>query len=206
MAEIIDLTRRLRENLLSGGPLQFRRGDWQEGYAMMCAREESRRFEEHRMEALRRPGHAHVAFVPPHVKLHGGFHYTVLGLFGNRASEARMRRVYVLAGLMEAVTAAPSRVLRTDLLRRVYGRIEEEGRDLGVVWRGHVERFLLPLPPALREPGSLFRAVAEAETLKGFFEAVEAETSAQFDILAREYVVYLPARLAGGEAGPRPTF
>lgn len=196
MAELIDLTRRFppQDNLLALEPLEWRRAEWLTGYVMLCTREESRRFEAHRQEACRVKGHQHIGSVPNHFKLDEGYHYTAMGLFRHRREEALMRRVYYLAGLMEAVTNAPSAILRTDLLRRVYQTIMEERERLGVVWRGHVRHFLLPLHPDYCNANLLFHRIDGAASLKELFQIIQAETDAQFDILARHYVFYLPER------------
>jgi hypothetical protein len=194
VANVIDITRRLpdQDNLITARPLEFRRGEWQRGYAMMCSREESKRFESHRVEALHAPGHEHISFVPNHISLDGGYHYTILGLFRHRHDEDLMRRVYRLAGMMECVTSVPSAVLRTDLLRRFYKTIFEERDKLDLVWRGDAQRFLLPIHPELRHPNILSQTVSNAESLKDLYLAIESETDAQFDILASSYVFYLP--------------
>jgi hypothetical protein len=181
-------------NLLRAEPLEFRRGDWGGGYAMLCRREESKRYEAHRLEALRDPEHRHLEYVPSHVSLDEGYHYTLMGLFLHRANEPLMRRVYRLAGMMECVTNIPSSVLRSDLLRRFYQSIMEEREALGVSWRGNVPHFLLPLDNELYNPNLFFHRVSTAETLKGLFDAIEAETGAQFEVLCRSYVVYMPER------------
>lgn len=194
MAEIIDLTRRFQslENLIADAPLEWRRGEWRTGYAMMCTREESARFEAHRVQAYQIAGHKHIGSLPSHFKLDGGYHYTVMGLFRHRHDEGLMRRVYRLAGLMECVTNAPSPVLRTDLLRRVYQSIMEEREQLGVMWRGSVRYFLLPLHAVHYNPNLFFHRIAASESLKTLYENVRLETDAQFDILANHYVFYLP--------------
>ncbi len=197
MADIIDIVdrRRPRENLIVSHPLEFRRGDWQSGYAMLCTKGESARYEAHRETVLSAPGHQHVAFVPNHFTLDDGCHYTTLGLFRYRNDEAMMRRVYRLAGWMECVTNAPSAILRTDLLRRFYKSILEEREALNLVWRGHVRFFLLPLHASHYNPNLFLHRVAMAESLKDLYEAIESETNAQFDALARSYVFYMPERL-----------
>jgi hypothetical protein len=194
MADVIDIEERLpqKDNLLSVHPLEFRRGPWRSGFAMMCTREESARFEEHRRETLRLKGHEHIAFVPNHFSLDGGYHYTVMGLFRYRAEEALMRRVYRLAGWMECVTRATSPVLRTDLLRRLYKTIQEERQALNIVWRGNIQHFLLPVHPEFRNPNLFLHHIAGAETLKELYDAVETETDILFDILSNHYVFYLP--------------
>lgn len=194
MADILSFGERRSpvDNLIAAHPIEFRRADWHGGYAILCTKRESATFEEHRAEALRVHGHQHVSTVPNHFTLDDGCHYTLAGLYRHREDEALMRRVYRLAGLMETVTNAASPVLRTDLLRRVYQNILEEREALGVAWRGHVQHFLFPMHPDFRNPNLFFHAVANAETLKDLFDAIREETDAQFDVLSRHYVVYLP--------------
>jgi hypothetical protein len=197
MADIIDLTQKLHksDNLIASSPLEFRRGDWQTGQVMMCTREESARYEAHRLEALGAPGHQHIGFVPGHVTLDDGYQYTIMGLFRHRTDESLMRRVYRLAGLMECVTNAPSAILRTDLLRRFYKSILQERDELNVVWRGNVRHFLLPLLPEHHNTDLFFQLVSDAETLKDLFDVIESEANTQFDILKARYVFYFPERL-----------
>lgn len=194
MADIIDLSERFsgKDNIITSLPLEFRRGDWHGGHAMMCTRRESVRFEEHRKQAFSAPGHQHISYIPNHVSLEDGSHYTILGLFRYRNDEKMMRRVYRLAGLMECVTNAPSAILRTDLLRRFYQNILDERDSLNVVWRGNVRHFLLPLQPDLHNPNLFFHHIANCESLKELFTAIEAETNKQFDIIAENYVIYVP--------------
>lgn len=194
MADIIDLTTKLRtaDNLVTASPLEFRRGEWQGGYALLCTRGESIRFEAHRLEALKSHGHRHIASVPSHFTLDGGYHYTIGGLFRYRSDESIMRRVYHLAGLMECVTNASSHILRTDLLRHFYKSILEERDKLQIVWRGHVRHFLLPLHPDHRNPNLFFHEIAKADSLKELYAAIRSETDKQFDILSSLYVCYLP--------------
>jgi hypothetical protein len=197
MAELIDLTKRIQKlnNLFASQPLEWRRGNWLTGCALMCTREESKRFEAHRLEAYQVEGHKHIGFVPNHFKLDSGYHYTVMGLFRHRDDEAMMRRVYYLAGLMECVTKSSSPILRTDLLRRVYKSILEERELLGVVWRGNVPHFLLPLHTEYYNANLFFHHIVSAESLKDFYQKLQSETDAQFDILAQRYVFYLPESL-----------
>jgi hypothetical protein len=194
MAELIDMTKRMQRlnNFITSQPLELRRGDWHTGFALMCTREESKRFEAHRLEASQIEGHKHIGFVPNHFKLDRGYHYTVMGLFRHRENEAMMRRVYYLAGLMECVTNASSSILRTDLLRRVYQSILEEREFLGVVWRGNAPHFLLPLHPEYYNANVFHHHIVSADSLKDLYQKLQSETDTQFNILARHYVFYLP--------------
>lgn len=184
------------DNIVTLRPLEFRRGDWRLGTAMMVKREESARYERHRLEAFAREGHTHVAQVPNHFALDDGCHYTLMGLFRYRSDEPLMRRVYRLAGWMECVTNAPSPILRTDLLRRFYKSILEEREALNIVWRGNVRYFLFPLHVEYYNPNILVHRVSRTESLKELYEVIEEEANRQFDILAEHYVFYLPENLA----------
>jgi len=194
MADVISLSDRLpgRDNVIATEPLEFRRGDWRGGHALMCTRGESNRFEKHRLNALGTPGHQHIGYVPNHFSLENGYHFTTLGLFRYRTDESMMRRVYRLAGLMECVTNAPSAILRTDLLRRFYQTILTERESLKVVWRGNVQHFLLPLHTEWYNPNLFFHHISNCQSLKELFAAIESETNQQFDIISRHYVIYVP--------------
>ncbi len=193
MADIIDFSSRLKQgdNLISVSPLEFRKGPWLSGKAILCTREESARLEsQYRKSSPDRPL---VSLVPNHQTLEGGWHYTVLWLFRFREKEEFMRRLYRLAGLMECATSAPSPVLRTDLVRRFFKIIHEEREALNVFWKGSVRSFLLPLRSEHYDQGGFFSRVSSASNLKELLDAIERETNEQFDILAKHYVFYVPA-------------
>ena len=192
MADIIDLSTRLKpgNNLIASAPLEFRRGEWLSGSAILCTREESAKLEAQRRKAAQdRPP---VTLVPNHLRLDGGYHFTFLWLFRFREDEERMRRLYRLAGLMECVTKAPSPVLRTDLVRRFFKIINEEREKLNVSWKGNVRDFLLPLHPEHYNTGVFIETIRDASSLKDLLSGIEEETNSQFDILARKYVFYVP--------------
>ncbi len=196
MADIIDLSTRFKpgNNLIASAPLEFRRGQWLSGSAILCTREESAKLEAQRRKATTdRPP---VTLVPNHVRLDGGYHFTFLWLFKFREDEERMRRLYWLAGLMECVTKAPSPVLRTDLVRRFFKIINEEREKLSVSWKGNVRDFLLPLHSEHYDPGVFIETIRNAPSLKDLLSGIEEETNSQFDILAEKYVFYVPGAFA----------
>ncbi len=191
MADILDLSSRLKpgSNLITSRPLEFRRGEWLSGNALLCTRQESAKFEAQRSKTTQdRP----FSLVPNHLNLDGGYHYTTTFLFRFRDDEARMRRLYYLAGLMECVTRAPSPVLRTDLVRRFFKIITEEREKLSVSWKGHVHHFLLPLFPEHYNENVFLNSISDAVVLKDLLSLIEEETNRQFDILAGHYVFYVP--------------
>jgi len=198
MAELIDFFEKKKAStLITAHPVEFRWGEWASGPAWLCARSESEKFEAHRLAAHRLPGHSHLRWLPNHVKLDGGSHYTILALFRYRTDADAMRRVYRLAGMMECVTRGVSPVLRSDLLRRIYETILEERAALQVVWRGSVDRFLLPLYLHHGVVERLLARVTLLESLKELFSVIDEETGIQFDLLATEYVVYVPLAFRG---------
>lgn len=194
MAELIHIDRRRpgRDNLIASEPMEFRRGEWSGGFAILCTRRESERFEAHLDEAFSKVGHRHVRKVPNHIQMSEGYHFTTLGLFRHRHSETHMKRLYRLAGLMECVTNASSPILRTDLLRRIYQVILDERQALSAVWRGNVSHFLLPLYSEHYNRDVFFHRLREASSLHELFEVVDEETSDQFLLLTRHYVLYVP--------------
>jgi hypothetical protein len=194
MADIIDLASRFRaeNNLIVSRPLEFRKAEWLAGSAILCTREESEKFEAHRVRQARSQERPIISVVPNHFTLEGGAHYTCLFLFRYREKEPLMRRVYRLAGLMECITKAPSPILRTDLVRKFFNRIVEEREHLNVSWKGSAHNFLLPLHPERYGPGHFMLTVQKAESLKDLFAVIESEADRQFDILAAHYVFYVP--------------
>ncbi len=197
MADIIDLTSRFKtgHNLIAVSPLEFRKGEWLSGSAILCTREESEKLETQRRKST--PDKPLMTLVPDHQRLDGGYHYTCLWLFKLREDEKRMRRLYRLAGYMECATGAPSPVLRTDLVRRFFKIINEEREKLDVSWKGHIKSFLLPLRTEHYDPAVFMDAVGGAPTLKELLAGIEYETDSQFDILAANYVIYVPAAFLG---------
>ncbi len=194
MADIIDFSGRLKpaSNLIIQKPLEFRKGDWLAGSAILCTREESMRFEAHRLKVIQAQDRPFMSLVPNHITLDGGYHFTAAWLFRFREDEASMRRLYRLAGLMECVTRAPSPILRTDLVRRFFKLINDEKDSLNVTWKGNVQGFLLPLQPQHYSPNLFINALQNAPSLKDLLTVIEDHTGKQFDNLAEHYVFYVP--------------
>jgi len=118
-----------------------------------------------------------------------------MGLYRWRESEDNAREFYRLAGLMECVVNSTSPLLRTDLLRSLYKTIMELRQSLNFSWRGDSSQFLLPLHPHFYRRSRFFDQILEADTLKNLYDMVKGEITVQFDLLAAEYVFYLPQRM-----------
>jgi hypothetical protein len=188
MADIIDLSSKLKSesNLIAEKPLEFRKGRTISGSAILCTRQESSKLEARRRKT------SSTTILPSHFRLDGGYHWTALWLFRFREDEQRMRRIYRLAGLMECATKTPSPVLRTDLVRRFFKIINEEREKLNVSWKGNSVEFLLPLLPEHYDFSDFNEAVGNAPSLKELLVAIENGTNSQFDVLAENYVFYVP--------------
>ena len=201
MAKVIPFEngRKVDDNLICRKPLEFRRGDWHEGHVIQALRSEAEKYQAHRRRALAGE-HRHLRFVPEHFNLVRGCDYTIVGLYHWRQSESRARELYRLAGLMECVVNSSCPLLRTDLLRSLYKSIIDARQRLIISWRGGSSQFLLPLHPHLYERGRFFEKICHADSLKALYDVVDAETTMQFDLLAAEYVFYLPQRLVGRES------
>jgi len=193
MADILSFEPRgdFPHNIITSEPIQFRWADWQTGHAIQCTVSEAEKFEEHRKKVIR-AGHKHISFIPNHFSLFNGYHHTILGLFQYRDERKKALEVYHLAGLMECVVNGHSPILRTDLLRNIYKKIVSLRKELGVVWRGRVHHFLLPLHPEFYGPNLFLCRVNATQTLKDLYEAIFAETEKQFAIIQESYVFYLP--------------
>lgn len=182
------------DNLICRKPLEFRRGDWRQGHVLQCLRSEAEKYQSHRKKVIT-DGHSHLSFVPEHFSLVGGCDYTVMGLFKMREQEEQARDFYRLAGLMECVVNSTSPLLRTDLLRGLYRTIMDLRRSLNFSWKGDSTQFLLPLHPHFYRRSYFFEQIHQADTLKVLYANVEQETRVQFDLLAAQYVFYLPQRM-----------
>ena len=196
MGKIIDFEsdQKIDDNLICRKPLEFRRGDWRQGQILQCLRSEAEKYQIHRRQALSE-NHKHLSFVPEHFSLVGGCDYTVMGLYRWRENEDQAREFYRLAGLMECVVNSTSPLLRTDLLRSLYKTILDLRQTLNFSWKGDSSKFLLPLHPNFYRRSHFFEQIQQADTLKILYEAVNQETGIQFDLLAAEYVFYLPQRM-----------
>jgi hypothetical protein len=72
-------------------------------------------------------------------------------------------------------------------------------KRLNVSWRGGSSHFLLPIHSHLYERKGFFERICQADTMKTLYEVVEQETTAQFNLLAAEYVFYLPQSIVQRE-------
>jgi hypothetical protein len=200
--------------LITFKPLFFRRASWDLSNPAQVSRTEAEAFEKRRVEAMGkgRP----VGFTPSYLELKGSLSQTLTALFRSRDDESRMRQIYFLAGLMEVATGLSHHILRSDLIRRVFSEIQHLANKLGVQWLSSNQGFLLPVyfseehspeswSNSIEIPlprsglqledvskSRLKQALSQTQTLKDLISALRNETDAQFDLLSRFFVFYLP--------------
>ena len=193
MAEIIDFRQKnvLPSNVISSSTFQFRWADWDSGNPIQCTIHEAEEYEKHRTETIRK-GHKHIAFVPNHFALTGGYYYTIRGIFEYRNDESSALELYYLAGLMECVVNSTAPILRTDLLRSVYKKILSLRNSLNIRWQGNINHFLLPLHPDFYSPSLFISKLNTCETLNDLYKTIKIETQKQYNIAKEMYVFYLP--------------
>ncbi len=183
------------DNLIIDSPFTFRRAEWRTEHPVQVQRPKAEAYEIKRRRAFSVGEPAVPA--PIHKVLTGSLGQTLRGLYRAREDEDRMRRIYFLAGLMELATGHSHELLRTDLVRRVFGRIKELSEELNLRWRSWAEGFLLPLAENQYPTGRLPDSLGRAGTLKELMEFLRLETDAQFKRAARDYVYYLPPSWVG---------
>jgi len=192
MAKIITLPDRPGKNshLICAEPFDFRRAEWAPLHPAMVHRSQAEVYEGKRQEDLSQG--QPLSFTPSLLSLKGSLEVTCRFLFRARSDQERMGRIYLLAGLTELATRVPHDLLRTDLIRRLFEVVREMSAEMGLRWPAHQEGFLLPLPEALYPPNRFRRRLGQAASYKDLIKTLQEETSLQFDLVAANFVFYLP--------------
>lgn len=177
------------DNLIIARPMCFRRADWAGVKPLQVERAMAEIYQAARLDGTHPPG----SHVPPGVTLRGSLERTLTGLYRMRNDAGAMAEIYYLAGLMELACGLAHRVMRTDLIRRVFGTISEISDRTGVKWPASNEGFLLPLGPLVSPGEGLEEAVGRAGTLKELLIEVRLETDRQFEMICRDFIFYLPS-------------
>ena len=178
------------DHLICAEPLDFRLAEWGPLHPALVHRHQAETYERQREAdlSLGRP----LRFVPSLLSLRGSLEVTCRALFRARQDRARMGRIYLLAGLTELATRVAHDLLRTDLVRRLFIEIKETSAELNLRWPSHQEGFLLPLPENLYPPTRFQTRLGRASSYKELIKALEEEVILQFDLMAANYVFYLP--------------
>ena len=181
------------DHIISQKPYRLRWGDWRVASPIQVHVGAAAVYEDQREDDLaagRTPG----GQMPMHFQLDGGLNETALALLRHRGNESSLLEATYLACLMEALVNTPCAILRTDLIRRVYQEVDRLSAQLGLRWRGRVERFMLPLNRDAFDPQAFVRRVAPLDNLQEFFQALRQIAQERHDDLARNYVIYYPRR------------
>jgi hypothetical protein len=196
MAKIIPIQARRDappHNLITARPWEFRWPDWQSAHFTQISRSRVPCLEAHHQEAGRR-GRRGLANLPAHFTLKGGAATTVQALYLRRDNEEKMRDVYYLAGLVDCLINRVNPLLRTDLLRAVYGKIMTLKSLLDLNWHGPLDQVLLPIDPLHFDDRRYRDALSRAATLEGLYRIIRTGTAEMFDVLSLAYVFYTPGK------------
>ena len=196
MAKVIHIRDRVglaRDNVIASSPWEFRWSHWESRYFVQILKSRSRQLERRHREANETGYGGHVA-LPPHSVLNGGTANTVRFVFGCRDNEQNMREVYYLAALIDCMINQVNPLLRTSLIKNLYGKVMTMKGLLGINWYGTMDQVLLPLEDSLYNHTEYRETLAEARSMKALYRAIREGSDKMFDILSREYVFYTPGR------------
>lgn len=174
--------------------MRLRWGPWHTGRIIQVHVGAAAAYEEYRKECLEH-GQDPSGRMPPHFALEGGLQDTALGLLRHRASAAAQEQICYLACLLEALVGAPSAILRTDLIRRVYQEVDQLSKTLGFRWRGGEGRFIPPVNQDAGDPHHFARLVAPLSNLQEFYAVLHDYAAQRYRTISKEYVFYYPGRL-----------
>jgi hypothetical protein len=181
------------DNLITSGPWEFRRANWESKHFIQMLRSHSARLEMHRKEIYEK-GDGRVRDLPAHFALSGGMAYTIQGIYAHRNCEEKMREVYYLAGLIDCMINQVSPLLRTDLIRDVYKNIITLRKALNINWYGHLNHVLFPIDAHLYNTLEYKEALSMAKTMKQLYGFIREGVDDMFDILSVEYAFYSPGQ------------
>ncbi len=194
MDQVIPFPGNGRDHVITDQPMRLRWGPWRTGRVLLVQVRAAASYEEYREQRLAQ-GQDPGGHMPPHFALEGGTQDMSLALLRHRDDASAQGRVCYLACLLEALLNAPSAILRTDLIRRVYQEVDRLSNDLGFRWRGGEGRFIPPINQDAADPHGFSRLVAPLSNLQEFFAALQDYAAQRYRSLSREYVFYYPSRL-----------
>jgi hypothetical protein len=181
------------DNLIAIEPWEFRKADWESKHFIQMLKSQSSKLEAHRKE-LHLRGDKGVWHLPSHFTLRGGMAYTIRAIYMNRNNEGRMRDTYYLAGLIDCMINQVNPLLRTDLIRDMYKKVNLLKNELGINWYGELDQVLFPLDEQYYSAVEYRQALSSARSMKDLYHLIREAMDEMFDILSLEYVFYSPGR------------
>lgn len=194
MDQVITFPGNGREHVITDQPMRLRWGPWRTARVVLVHVRSAAGYEEYREQCLER-GQDPSGQMPPHFALEGGAQDTALGFLRHREDAEAQRQVCYLACLLEALLNAPSDILRTDLIRRVYQEVDRLSQELAFRWRGGQSRFIPPTNQDAADPHHFERMVAPVSNLQDFYALLQDYAGQRYHSLSRDYVFYFPPRL-----------
>ena len=179
------------DNVITDAPMRLKWGDWRTTNILQVHVRSAAGYEDYRAELIkkgRKPG----GKMPAHIACTNGLNETALAVLRHRHNQEDLIKVGFLAALMETLVNTPCDILRTDLIRRVYGEVEKLSKSLDLSWRGGANRFMLPLLEDQAQLMDFKRRVAPLNRLNTLFKTLDEIARERQEKLAREYVFYYP--------------
>ena len=83
-------------------------------------------------------------------------------------------------------------ILRTDLIRDMYKKIQDLKNNLKVNWYGHIDHVLFPIDVRFYNHQEYEDELSRSKSLKEIYNLIRKGTNEMFDILSTEYVFFTP--------------
>ncbi|MFZ7112553.1 MAG: hypothetical protein ACOWYE_12790 [Desulfatiglandales bacterium] len=192
------------DNLITSRPWEFRRSHWESRHFTQILRTHSLSLERYHNALKDKKNVIVVEPLPPHTVLCGGLAYTVRAAFGSRENEAKMREIYYLAGLVDCMINQVNPLLRTALFKQLYEKVMTMRGMLDINWYGVLDQVLLPLDGRVFDQKDYMKKLSSAGSMKALYRTIREGTNVMFDILARDYVFYVPGKGEGGHGREIP--
>jgi hypothetical protein len=85
-------------------------------------------------------------------------------------------------------------LLRTDLIRDMFKRIQTLKHLYNINWYGQLDQVLFPIDPRYYDMSSYSAMLMQAGSMKDLYEIIKQETEEMFLILSKEYTFYCPSK------------
>lgn len=179
------------EGVITLSPWEFRKAEWYGKHFTQVLKKEYQKFREEK----RGRGSG-----PHGYSLKDSLADTIHSLYRYKDNPKDMKEVYYLTGLTDCLINQPNPLLRTDLIREMYSKIKTFKEILGVNWYGKMDKVLLPVDEDLFDLEKYRKGLLSAGSMKDLYSLIRLGTEEMFDILASEYVFFVPGDgVAGNE-------
>ncbi|MFC1840859.1 hypothetical protein ACFL1N_14875 [Thermodesulfobacteriota bacterium] len=174
---------KIQNGLITLSPWEFRKPEWPSKFFTQTLKKDFREFRE--------KGETMNTFPPGHL-LKDSLSDTIHSVFRYKDNPENMKEVYYLTGLIDCIINQTNPLLRTGSIGEMYKKIKTFKEILGVNWYGRMDNILLPIDENLFNLDEYRAGLSGAETMKELYSFIRRGTEEMFNILAAEYVFFLP--------------